>query len=95
MRLFVTVFELVMWGIMMLELMKVVFKFVVSVSMMTVKLAVMSITVVIGVISPVAFNFMVQIFVMVSERSIRVPLFGWLWVASMVVFSFLHLGEVG
>ena len=75
MRLFVTVFELVVWGIMMLDVMVLVFKFVASVFMVAVKLAVVSITVVVGVIGPVASDFMVKIFVVMSERSIWVPFF--------------------
>ena len=75
MRLFVTVFELVVWGIMMLVVMVLVFKFVASVFMVAVKLAVVSITVVVGVIGPIAAYFMVKIFVVMSERSIWVPLF--------------------
>ena len=74
-RLFMTIFELVVWGIMMLDLMEMVFKFVVTVSVMAVKFTVVSNTVVVGMISPVAFDFMVKIFVVMSERSIRVPFF--------------------
>ena len=70
-----TIFELVVWGIMMLDLMEMVFKFVVTVSVMAVKFTVVSYTVVVGMISPVAFDFMVKIFVVMSERSIRVPFF--------------------
>ena len=70
-----TIFELVVWGIMMLDLMEMVFKFVVTVSVMAVKFPVVSYTVVVGMISPVAFDFMVKIFVVMSERSIRVPFF--------------------